>query len=133
MPRNCILIPTPAPQDFFDAAKMNAIPIGAIFFEETGLEQREPWRFGLNSVENLKRRKPLWVKVPGGIHFLIDGRAYDVALCTKKPSEVGFNDKAGWHGEGWNVSGEPPLISCSPSIHFPGHYHGFLTNGVLTD
>ncbi len=33
----------------------------------------------------------------------------------------------------WNVSGTPPLVSATPSINFVGIYHGFVTNGVVTD
>jgi hypothetical protein len=31
------------------------------------------------------------------------------------------------------VDGQKPDITVTPSIHAVGIYHGFLTNGVLTD
>lgn len=34
---------------------------------------------------------------------------------------------------GWVVTGELPNISVSPSINAVGAYHGFITDGVLTD
>lgn len=37
-------------------------------------------------------------------------------------------------GEGlWNVSGEPPNLTVTPSINIgPEIWHGFITNGELT-
>lgn len=34
---------------------------------------------------------------------------------------------------GWTVTGEVPNITASPSINFPGIYHGWLQNGILSD
>lgn len=34
---------------------------------------------------------------------------------------------------GWKVSGEPPNVTATPSINFVGVYHGWVTNGVVTD
>lgn len=36
-------------------------------------------------------------------------------------------------GELWNVTGEPPEITVTPSINDPGRWHGFITNGELVD
>jgi hypothetical protein len=58
-------------------------------------------------------RAPLYVLLPDGVEFCLDGRA----ACD---------------GDGWRVEGLPPDISVSPSIHIRGGYHGFLRNGVLT-
>lgn len=33
---------------------------------------------------------------------------------------------------GWDVTGEPPNITVSPSI-MDEHYHGWIKDGVLTD
>ena len=65
------------------------------------------------------RRPPLIVRLPNGDDFCIDS----------KPS-VG--------GSGWDVTGEPPNITTSPSIASNNWsrehgYHGFLTSGVLSD
>jgi hypothetical protein len=66
--------------------------------------------------ERWEHRPPLIVRLPGGIDFCIDSRA----------------DCPG--GEvGWQVSGEPPNITVSPSINVMGVYHGYLRNGEITD
>jgi hypothetical protein len=133
MSHTCVLVAEPESRDFPE--KFSKLPIGAMWLDNrTDLPLQEPWRFGRNSVENLKRRKPLWVKLPGELLFLIDGRAYDTKYVGKPLGSWGPDDyKLGYHGEGWTVTGEPPLITCSPSIHFPGYYHGFLTTGVVSD
>lgn len=33
----------------------------------------------------------------------------------------------------WQVSGTPPNITVSPSIHQVGEYHGFIRDGIITD
>jgi hypothetical protein len=63
-------------------------------------------------------RPPLVVLLPGRIYFLVDGKC--------------FEPGRGWY-DGWQVSGEPPLISVSPSINIVGCYHGFLAAGVIGD
>jgi hypothetical protein len=40
-------------------------------------------------------------------------------------------DQVSSNGEGWQVTGDPPRITCQPSIVVPG-YHGFLRDGVFT-
>lgn len=65
------------------------------------------------------RRAPLVVITPDGRWWCLDQREYD-------------HTRGGWHGEGWAMSGEPPLITMSPSINMVGSYHGWLQNGVLT-
>lgn len=34
---------------------------------------------------------------------------------------------------GWTVTGQPPNVTCSPSINAIGDWHGWLQNGVLSD
>ncbi len=58
----------------------------------------------------------LHLKLPGNGEWCIDG-----------PSQQTPN------GKGWTRTGTPPLITASPSIHWPGVYHGWLQNGVLSD
>jgi hypothetical protein len=36
-------------------------------------------------------------------------------------------------GARWTVTGKPPNVSATPSINFVGKYHGYVTNGVVTD
>lgn len=67
------------------------------------------------------------------VHYLTDW------ADKRPPLNVVCPDYSDWtvdakssNGSGWTVTGEAPLISCSPSIQVPG-YHGYLTNGVFTD
>lgn len=57
-------------------------------------------------------RPPICVLCPNGAEWCVDAKSSN--------------------GEGWNVTGEPPLLTCTPSILVPG-YHGFLQNGVFTE
>lgn len=34
---------------------------------------------------------------------------------------------------GWTITGLPPRLTASPSIHILDKYHGWLRDGVLTD
>jgi len=61
--------------------------------------------------------KYLWVQLPGGCQWNIDG-----------PSR-----SDGVEGPGWTRTGTPPLVTVTPSIHFPGTYHGFVQNGFVTE
>jgi len=65
-------------------------------------------------VEWRSHRPPLYVLLPDGTEFCLDGRA----ACD---------------GTGWTVRGMPHNMNVSPSIHIRGSYHGFIRNGILTD
>lgn len=52
-----------------------------------------------------ERRPPICVLCPNGAEWCVDAKSSN--------------------GEGWSVTGVPPMISCSPSILVPG-YHGYL-------
>lgn len=43
----------------------------------------------------------------------------------------GRSDRRSSNGDGWNVTGDLPAITCAPSIVVPG-YHGYLRDGVFT-
>jgi hypothetical protein len=64
------------------------------------------------------KRLPLYVMTPGG-GWCVDGQ----------PVVGGQYQESG----GWTVTGEVPNITVSPSINFPGYYHGWLQNGILSD
>lgn len=93
-------------------------------------EVGDMWYLNLPQEELLKRnltaqyfsknsnRKPLVVLLPGKTYFLIDGKC--------------FNHQRGYY-DGWEVNGDPPNITVSPSINIEGRYHGFLQNGVIGD
>jgi hypothetical protein len=58
-----------------------------------------------------------------------DGRS----LCVRLPDgREWWVDGPTTNGPGWERSGEPPNVTATPSILTPG-YHGWLTDGVLSD
>lgn len=57
------------------------------------------------------KRPPICVVCPNGQHWLIDSKSSN--------------------GEGWQITGELPNITASPSIAVCG-YHGWLKDGVFT-
>lgn len=56
-------------------------------------------------------RPPICVLCPNGKEWCVDAKSSN--------------------GEGWEVTGDPPALTCSPSILVPG-YHGHLRGGVFT-
>lgn len=60
-------------------------------------------------------RPPILVMLPSRVLWCVD------SMCV---------NSGNWYG-GWSVTGKAPNISVSPSINVGGHYHGFLTNGVI--
>ena len=86
---------------------------------------------------------PKWIEVHGGGE--VYGIRYDCPCgdsgcpmggwCVV-PTKANFTGKptcADSLARGWDVSGDSfENISLTPSIHHFGHWHGFLTNGVLT-
>lgn len=44
-----------------------------------------------------------------------------------------YMDDKGSDGCLWKVTGEPPELTATPSINLVGRYHGWVTNGVVTD
>jgi len=64
--------------------------------------------------QRMASRPPVAVYTPDGWLFVVDGNATSGA-------------------GGWTVSGEPPNLTVTPSINIVGCYHGWITNGVLTD
>ena len=70
----------------------------------------------------LGKRFPLWVVLPNDDWFCVDSRARNGTV-------------------GWSVTGEAPMITCSPSIHVLDvddagndrtRWHGWLQNGELS-
>jgi hypothetical protein len=59
------------------------------------------------------KRAPLVVQLPSG-PFPVDG-----------PQSGGTS--------GWQVTGEPPRLTLSPSVNVVGFYHGWIQDGVITD
>ena len=59
--------------------------------------------------------KPVWgVRLPDGYVFFSDMESTS-------------------SGNLWQVSGEPPNVTVRPSINIVGSYHGWITDGVISD
>ncbi len=91
------------------------LPIGACWFEpKTYTGRLSPKYFTRHTMH----RAPLTVLLPGRHTFCVDGLAYN---------------QNGYHGDGWDVTGDPPMITVTPSINLVGLYHGWITSGAITD
>ena len=110
--------------------RMRDLEIGSMFFlpknipvDDDVTKYEWPWfmakKYKISDYyfENNAHRQPLFVLLPKNTLFLIDGK------CWTDGRAYG----------GWNVSGEAPYITVSPSINISGTYHGWLQNGVLSD
>ena len=66
-----------------------------------------------------------WQARGGGPHLFVmtPGGVWDI--------DQGAGDKPG--GSGWEREGDPPKVTARPSIRIADRYHGWLTDGVLTD
>lgn len=73
-----------------------------------------------------------WHRYFGGIKENPDGLVLAVALPPGGGQDVWCIDGPASSGGYWTRQGVPPNITVTPSI-LTGRYHGFLTNGVLTD
>lgn len=83
------------------------------------LEQAYRNALGVNYFRDWEgKRGVIVVYMPGGWHWLPDNMATSGGQRS---------------GEGWKVTGEPPMITTSPSINAQGIYHGYIVNGVITD
>ena len=57
-------------------------------------------------------------------------------LGVKLPGICGLNRFAPnleYNKHRWRVTGDPPNLTVTPSINSVGEYHGYLTDGVLSD
>jgi hypothetical protein len=101
-----------------------SLPIGSMFYLPIGMDMNEwPWCFAEKDdisefyFQNNSHRQPLFVILPGRTLFLVDGK------CWNSGHKYG----------GWQVQGEAPNITVTPSINIGGSYHGWLQNGVISD
>lgn len=69
-----------------------------------------------------------WLK---GSHRIKD-RPDGLVLTVRTPDGDWVIDGGSSNGNGWERTGEPPMITASPSI-ICGSYHGWLRNGVLEE
>jgi len=122
MPWTIRMVPAPGP-DPGDTPWKDLRP-GDMWFAPYLLEHPEghPFRPALKYFQRNSGRPPLVVALPcvggGRVDWCVDGPCW-------KDGKV--------YGDGWDVSGEPPLITVAPSINIIGAYHGFIQNGVITD
>jgi hypothetical protein len=63
-------------------------------------------------------QRGLFVRLPGPVDFAIYGPTISAGGIGKS---------------GWRVTGVPPRLTVTPSINCHGVYHGYLTDGVITD
>lgn len=100
------------------------------------------WLFDPANVEHNARREVALAAIRGGTFIRTTSylsRFYWTQWSDKRPpisvlcpnGKEWCVDAASNNGDGWVVGGDPPEITCSPSIQVPG-YHGFLRNGVFT-
>jgi hypothetical protein len=110
MPWRCIMYRS------WQAAKKKHgfVPVGAMWpMKGAQLKELKDWLSPQYFSDHAATRKPLFVKLPEGSEFCVDSRSSN--------------------GEGWIVSGAPPKVTVSPSIHIVGRYHGYIRDGVITD
>jgi hypothetical protein len=106
-------------------ARNGVVPVGAMWWldPKTTVDQWCEWYAPAVAHRYLREhrrvRRPLFVKLPDGSEFCLD-------LCSSPEIAAGG-------GEGWSVSGEPPKVTVTPSINIVGRYHGWITDGVITD
>ena len=66
------------------------------------------------------------------VHYWRDWSHIRPPICVVCPNGEQWEiDRPSSNGDGWQVTGDLPNITCSPSIVVPG-YHGFLQNGRFT-
>lgn len=119
---NCVLV-----EDV--VFKRGETPIGTMFYgpNKEEAEARDPkWNGYMRLqveylsqyyLDNNSHRRPLFVVLPNNDLFCVDGQCWS----------------GGNHYGGWQVFGEAPSVTVSPSINIEGSYHGFLQNGVISD
>jgi hypothetical protein len=99
-----------------------------------------PWLFDPKNPEHELRRFNTMKAIEKGtlnsnylsIHYWNDwSDKRPPIICLTPNGREWCVDAKSNNGDGWSVTGEPPLITCSPSILVPG-YHGFLREGVFT-
>lgn len=106
-------------------AKGECLRPGDMWFAPAMLQHEFSLKFGLSAEYHrdwFGKRPPIFVMLPCGSWFCVDGAAHEDGSPTLPV-----------HGQGWTVTGEAPRITVSPSINAVGRYHGWLLDGVLSD
>jgi hypothetical protein len=68
--------------------------------------------------DHFGKRPPLVVKLPDGSEFCVDSQYMTGGVGN---------------GNGWTVTGTPPLITVAPSVNIVGSYHGWISNGEISN
>jgi len=122
IPFPCDPLPRPEPGNFWRIPLDHLIcardDAGNVTRDCSTYEQEWQW-FLSPEFRASERDYVIVVRLPDGTDWVVD-HASSRSLQEQRP-------------QGWNVSGELPRISVTPSIHVIGRYHGFVTDGVLTD
>lgn len=108
------------------ASLRDVIAPGSMWFSEWSFDPKDPD----DVPRRLKALERIANKTPNPSRL---SRFYwESWSTTRPPISVLCPNGAEWcvdavasNGEGWQVTGTPPLITCAPSIDVPG-YHGFL-------
>lgn len=65
--------------------------------------------------------------------FHASGRDYVIFITLPGGAEWCPDMVSSESGQGWTVTGDLPNITVRPSVDQIGRYHGWLTDGVLSD
>ena len=112
--------------DFKKGVTNNDLKVGDMFFinpDEWLEDGHYKWPAYYASPERLspfykaynQDRLPILVVLPSRVLWCVD------SMCVNSSNRYGR----------WLVIGKAPNISVYPSINVEGHYHGFLTNGMI--
>lgn len=97
---------------------LNDLPVGAMWYQDFGHGPHGRWlleRNGHRWEDRMEigriRLEHLFVRTPGGVCDL---------------------DTIATNGDGWEVTGSPPLVTANPSLLQEGRWHGWLRSGILS-
>ena len=97
-----------------------------------GMGWYEPWYWdpeGIWKDRPQDRQLKRWNDPFLSIHYWRDWADKRAPICVVGPNGEHWEiDRKSSNGNGWEVTGEWPNITCKPSIVLTG-YHGHLTNG----
>ncbi len=106
MPWACRLIAAPG-----SAREWLAVRPGDMWFVD---DLDEPYMRAAHLAPEHDGKRALVVRLPGPVSFPI----------YRAPSGG---------GDAWTVTGTPPAVTLRPSINCHGVYHGYITDGIITD
>lgn len=94
----------------------------------------EPGSYWTIPLKDLKDKEKMWLAVrPLSPEFYASGRDFVTWMILPGGAEWSPDLLSSESSQGWTTTGELPNITVHPSVHQIGRYHGFVTDGVLTD